>query len=106
MFNYADYCNDGSGYGLAEFEESVEKSASGAVAPPPQINVTFESSWSAFIAVFKERITERLSWVLTRLVKDRRSRVEWLERKWRSPMFGKKKWVVWCVRGGETGVIQ
>lgn len=54
--------------------------------------------WLVFITVFKEKIAERLSWLLTRLVKDHRSRVKWLERKW-LPMFGKKKCVVWCVRG-------
>jgi hypothetical protein len=28
--------------------------------------------------------------VLTRPVRDRRMRVEWLEKKWRLPMFGRK----------------
>ena len=54
------------------------QSASEAAPPPPRINATFESSWSAFI----EGVTERLGWVLTRPVRDRRTRVE---KKWQSP---------------------
>jgi len=46
-----------------------------------------------------EGITERWGWVLARPVRDRRTRVEWSEKKWRSPMFGRKVCVVRCVRG-------
>jgi hypothetical protein len=69
---------------------SKSQSASEAAPPPPQINVTFESLWSAFMTVLEDKIAERLGWVLIRPVKDRRTRVEWSERKWRLPMFGRK----------------
>ena len=45
-----------------------------------------------------EGMTERLGWVLARPVRDRRTRVEWSEKKWRSPMFGRKVCDQVCAR--------
>lgn len=42
------------------------------------------------IRVLMDGITERLGWMLTRPVRDRRMRVELSEKKWRLPMFDRK----------------